>query len=234
MTASRPSASSTPAAPGAPDPASVAGVVDALGLTASPGQIRALVDYLALLARWNGVYNLTAVRDPQAMLTQHVADSLSIVAPLRRDATARRIEAGRVLDVGSGGGLPGIPLAVMQPDWSITCVEPVGKKAAFIRQAAGELGLGNLDVQAQRAERLTPPPTYDWITSRAFGSLELMVESTRRLLASGGCWVAMKGLSPTAEIDRLAADVSVFHVEPLEVPGLQGDRCLVWMRPVKA
>ncbi len=209
--------------------ASVAVVLDALGLDADPAQTQALADYLLLLQRWNSVYNLTAVRDPQAMLTQHLADSLAIVAPLRRDAASRGIVTGRVLDVGSGGGLPGIPLAVMQPGWVITCVEPVGKKAAFIRQAAGELGLRHVDVLADRVERLRAPPTHDWITSRAFGSLKLMVESTRALLAPGGRWVAMKGVRPDVEIAELPDDVTMFHVEPLAVPGMTAERCVVWI-----
>lgn len=183
--------------------------------------------YLGLLAKWNAAYNLTAVRDPAQMRVQHLADCLSVVAPLRRQLGGR---AARILDVGSGGGLPGVVLALSDPSWDVTCVDTVGKKAAFVRQVAGELGLPNLHAEHARVESLKAAP-FDVITSRAFASLPDFVRWTRPLLASGGIWMAMKGKRPDDEIAALPADVEVFHVEPLAVPGLDAERCLVWMRP---
>ena len=203
--------------------AAVAGVCAALGLEASPAQVDALARYLALLQRWNATYNLTAVRDPAQMLTQHLADCLAVVAPLRA-----RVPAGRVLDVGSGGGLPGVVLAVM--GWDVSCVDTVGKKAAFVRQVAAELRLANLHGVHARVEQLKAPP-FDVVTSRAFASLADFVGLTRAHLKPGACWMAMKGKVPDDEIAALPPDVDVFRVEPLAVPGLDAQRCLVWMRP---
>ncbi len=195
-----------------------------------------LLAYLDLLARWNATYNLTAVRDPQDMLRQHLADCLAVVGPMSRqlaqppgggaEATPRAI---RVLDVGSGGGLPGVVLAAMFPHWQVVCVDTVGKKAAFIRQAAAELGLRNLSGEHSRVESLRGAP-FDVITSRAFASLVDFTRLSRALLAPQGVWMAMKGRAPTDELAALPSDIDVFHVEPLTVPGLQAERCLVWMR----
>jgi 16S rRNA (guanine527-N7)-methyltransferase len=182
--------------------------------------------YLALLARWNATYNLTAVRDPVEMRVQHLADCLAVVEPLRRQLGLR---AARILDVGSGGGLPGVVLAVADARWDVTCVDAVGKKAAFIRQVAAELSLPNLRAEHARVETLKALP-FDVITSRAFGSLPDFVRLTRPLLAEGGMWMAMKGKRPDDEVAGLPPDVEVFHVEPLAVPGLDAERCLVWMR----
>ncbi len=199
-------------------------------------QVECLLSYLDLLARWNATYNLTAVRDPQDMLRQHLADCLAVVGPMSRqlaqspvgrgDATPRAI---RVLDVGSGGGLPGVVLAAMFPHWQVVCVDTVGKKAAFIRQAAVELGLRNLSGEHARVEALRGAP-FDVITSRAFASLVDFTRLSRSLLASQGVWMAMKGRAPTEELAALPGDIEVFHVEPLTVPGLDAERCLVWMR----
>ena len=186
-----------------------------------------LLAYLSLLQRWNATYNLTAVRDPAEMLTQHLADCLAVVGPLRRQLGAG--SQRRLLDVGSGGGLPGVVLAAMEPGWSVTCVDAVGKKVAFIRQAAAELSLRNLVGEHVRIEALKAQPC-DLITSRAFSSLADFVAPTRRLLAPGGVWAAMKGKTPDAELAALPPGISVFHVEPLIVPGLHAERCLVWMR----
>ena len=186
----------------------------------------ALVQYLALLQRWNATYNLTAVRDPAQMLTQHLIDCLAIVPALRRHAGDL---PPRVLDVGSGGGLPGVVLAVLNSAWSVTCVDSVGKKAAFIQQAALELRLSNLHSQHARVEHLKTPP-FQLITSRAFASLADFVNLTKPHLAPGGTWVAMKAKLPAAELAAMPADVVVFHVEQLDVPDLGADRCLVWMR----
>ena len=205
-----------------------------LGLPLAP--VECLLSYLDLLARWNATYNLTAVRDPQDMLRQHLADCLAVVGPMARqlaqppgggaDAASRPV---RVLDVGSGGGLPGVVLAAMFPHWPVVCVDTVGKKAAFIRQAAVELGLRNLSGEHARVEALRATP-FDVITSRAFASLVDFTRLTRSLLAPQGVWMAMKGRGPTEELAALPGDIEVFHVEPLTVPGLQAERCLVWMR----
>ena len=199
----------------------------ALSLTLPEATLDRLVAYLALLRKWNAAYNLTAVRDAAQMRVQHLADCLAVIVPLRRQAG----EGGlRILDVGSGGGLPGAVLAVAEPAWDLSCVDTVGKKAAFIRQVAGELALPNLHALHARVEALPGPP-FDVITSRAFASLADFVRLTRPLLAPGGVWMAMKGRRPDGELSDLPADIDVFHVEPLTVPGLAADRCLIWMRP---
>ena len=205
-----------------------------LGLPLAP--VECLLAYLDLLARWNATYNLTAVRDLQDMLRQHLADCLAVVGPMSRqlsqlaggvaDVASRPI---RVLDVGSGGGLPGVVLAAMFPHWQVVCVDTVGKKAAFIRQAAAELRLRNLSGEHARVEALRGAP-FDVITSRAFASLIDFTKLSRSLLAPQGVWMAMKGRAPTEELAALPSDIEVFHVEPLTVPGLQAERCLVWMR----
>lgn len=197
----------------------------ALRLDTNPRQIQALLDYLDLLQRWNATYNLTAVRDPQAMLAQHLADCLAVVRPVQRE-----LPAGRLLDVGSGGGLPGVVLAIMLPTLTVTCVDAVGKKAAFIRQVASTLALPNLHALHARVEKLQSEP-FDLITSRAFASLADFTALTAPLLAPKGTWAAMKGKQPTAELAALPAGTEVFHVEHLTVPHLDAERCLVWMRP---
>ncbi|HET9822137.1 MAG TPA: 16S rRNA (guanine(527)-N(7))-methyltransferase RsmG [Burkholderiaceae bacterium] len=184
--------------------------------------------YLGLLAKWNAAYNLTAVRDPAQMRTQHLADCLAVVGPLRHRLGAGR--PARVLDVGSGGGLPGVVLALAEPGWDVTCVDAVGKKAAFVRQVASELALPNLRAEHARVEALKAAP-FGVITSRAFAALADFVRLTRPLLAPGGMWMAMKGKRPDDEIAALPADIGVVAVEPLSVPGLDAERCLVWMQP---
>lgn len=213
----------------------------ALGLSLDQHRQRRLQQYLELLTRWNRVYNLTAVRDPAQMLTHHLLDCLAVVVPLRRQLAAAAagerpsadgpsIGTPRILDAGSGGGLPGAVLAIMEPGWSVTCVDLVGKKAAFVKQVAAELQLPGLRAVHGRVERMEG--AFDVIVSRAFASLDDFVRLTRPRLANpGGQWMAMKGRRPDDEIAALPADIEVFHVEPLAVPGLQAQRCLVWMRP---
>jgi len=198
----------------------------ALGLALPAGALDQLVRYLTLLRKWNATYNLTAVRDAAQMRVQHIADCLAVVGPLRRQADGRPL---RVLDVGSGGGLPGVVLAVIERAWDVSCVDTVGKKAAFIRQVAAELALPNLHALHARVEALPGPP-FDVITSRAFASLPDFIRLTRPLLAPGGVWMAMKGQRPLDEIAALPTDIDVFHVEPLAVPGLAAERCLIWMQ----
>lgn len=204
--------------------------VAALGLDINPAQETALTDFLALLSKWNRVYNLTAVRDPADMLTHHVLDSLAALPSVRQHLD--RLSEPAVLDVGSGGGLPGVAWAIAQPGWAVTCVDAVAKKVSFIRQCAAELHLPQLQAIHTRVEAL---PTRPWplITSRAFASLADFVQLTRHALSRQGVWVAMKGREPTEEMAALPSDIDVFHVEPLVVPGLNAERCLVWMR-VKA
>lgn len=184
--------------------------------------------FLGLLARWNAAYNLSAVREPAQMRVQHLADCQAVVGPLRRHLGDGRL--ARILDVGSGGGLPGVVLALADPAWDVTCVDAVGKKAAFVRQVAAELGLPNLHAMHARVEGLPASAPYDVITARAFASLSELARLTRSLLAPGGVWMSMKGKRPDDEMAALPGDIEVFHVEPLTVPGLDAERCLIWMR----
>lgn len=212
-----------------PDPAGVLrDVGNALGLELSAFQVDGLVRYLALLQRWNATYNLTAVRNPAEMLTQHLADCLAVVPALRRWRQQQR-QAQRLLDVGSGGGLPGIVLAVLEPDLRVTCVDTVGKKASFVRQVALELQLRNLEARHARVETLNEGG-FDIVVSRAFASVGDFTELTAGALAAAGVWLAMKGKQPAEELAALPPSIDVFHVERLAVPGLNADRCLVWMR----
>ena len=200
----------------------------ALGLSLAAAQHAQLLAYLDLLAKWNKVYNLTAVRDPAEMLTHHLLDSLAVIAPLVRHTQGG---AARVLDVGSGGGLPGVVIAICCPEMSVACVDAVAKKAAFVQQAAGVLGLSNLRGVHARVESITEP--YDVITSRAFATLADFTQWSAGSLGEDGVWMAMKGKHPTDEMAGLPPSVAVFHVEQLTVPGLNAERCLIWMRPAK-
>jgi 16S rRNA (guanine527-N7)-methyltransferase len=204
-----------------------AGLV-ALGLPLDDARVAQLLDYLALIGKWNRVYNLTAVRDPAEMLTHHLLDSLAVVAPLRRHLAQRGLTQARILDVGAGAGLPGVVLAICDPAWSVTCVDTVSKKATFIQQVAITLRLPNLQGLHARVETLTEP--FDVVTSRAFASLADFTQWSAAAVGEG-VWMALKGRDPVDEVAALPADVEVFHVEPLAVPGLDAERCLVWMRP---
>ena len=203
-----------------------------LALLLDDAQITHLLDYLALIEKWTKVYNLTAVRDPAEMLTHHLLDSLAVIAPLRKQLALRNpMNAGpltKLLDVGSGAGLPGIVIAICCPEVSVDCVDTVAKKAAFIRQVAATLRLPNLRGLHARVESLTDQ--YDVISSRAFASLVDFTSWSSASLAEHGVWLAMKGKHPADEIATLPAEIAVFHVEQLVVPGLNAERCIVWMR----
>ncbi len=206
----------------------------ALALDVTDVQVGQLLDYLALIQKWTQVYNLTAVRDPAAMLSQHLLDSLAVVAPLRRHlaATGAGVVSGgkpRLLDVGSGAGLPGIVLAICDAGLVVDCVDTVAKKAAFIQQAAVALKLRNLHGIHARVESLAGP--FDVVSCRAFASLADFTTWARAALGPGAVWLAMKGKHPADEIAALPAEVQVFHVEPLTVPNLDAERCIVWLRP---
>ena len=216
-----------------------------LGLVLTAQQVDALVAYLTLIQKWNKVYNLTAVRDPAEMLTHHLLDSLAVVGPLRDRlaalkpamqaaepeppvATTQTPTSVRLLDVGSGAGLPGIVIAICFPDIQVDCVDTVAKKAAFIQQVAVTLKLSNLRGLHARVESLAGP--YDVISSRAFASLADFAIWSKIALAGQGIWMAMKGKHPSDELAALPAGVDVFHVEQLTIPGLDAERCIVWMR----
>lgn len=203
----------------------------ALGLALSESQYRQLLDYLDLIQKWNKVYNLTSVRDPAEMLTHHLLDSLAVVLPMRTQLQ-RLAESGqpadRVLDVGSGAGLPGVVLAIVCPELKVDCVDTVAKKAAFIQQVAVSLGLPNLRGLHDRVEKLTE--RYGLVCSRAFASLADFTQWSGAALEEGGAWMGMKGREPTDEIAALPPGVRVFHVEQLAVPGLDAQRCIIWMR----
>ena len=201
--------------------------IAALGLSVDGPAQQQLLDYMALIQKWNKVYNLTALRDPQEILSHHVLDSLSAIAPLMRE-TRLFGEAFSFLDVGSGGGLPGVVIAICCPNVSVTCVDAVSKKAAFVQQVAASLRLGNLKGVHARVETLAGP--FDVIGSRAFASLPDFVNWSASALAPNGIWMAMKGKLPEEEIASLPPNAQVFHVEQLHVPGLNAERCMVWMK----
>ncbi|MDD4885404.1 MAG: 16S rRNA (guanine(527)-N(7))-methyltransferase RsmG [Thiomonas sp.] len=196
----------------------------ALDLDFSARQEQQLLDYTALLQRWNRVFNLTAVRDLEGIARLHLADCLAALPALQRAAP------GRILDVGSGGGLPGIVLAIGLPDTDIHLVDTVQKKCAFLQQTCGSLGLRHVTVHHARVEALQDATGFDCITSRAFSDLPLLVKSTRHLLAAGGQWCAMKAQIPEHEIAALPAAITT-RIEALQVPGLDAARCLVWLQP---
>lgn len=199
--------------------------VRALPLELSDAQVEQLIDYLALLSKWNAVYNLTAVRDPAQMITQHLLDSLAAVPAFRG--------AQNVLDVGAGGGLPGIALAIARPGMQVSMVDTVHKKTAFLTQVKAELGLRNVTVYTGRVEQLQVPQLFDVITSRAFAELNDFVAWSGHLLKEGGHFIALKGVMPRGEIERLPNKWQVVAVEALHVPTLNADRHLVFIEAGK-
>jgi 16S rRNA (guanine527-N7)-methyltransferase len=200
--------------------------LQSLSLELTQAQQQALLDYIALLGKWNKVYNLTAVREPEQMLSQHVLDCLAVLPPLKQVFP----EALDLIDVGAGGGLPSVVFAIACPHWQITAVDTVAKKAAFIQTTAHSLRLVNLRAVHSRVEALTGG--FDVVTCRAYASLRDFCDSSRHLLKPNGVWMAMKAKLSAEELTDLPATVRVDKVEPLAVPGLDADRCLVWMRPV--
>lgn len=202
-----------------------------LGLSLTDAQVDQLLAYQDLIAKWNKVYNLTAVRDPQEMLRHHLLDSLAAISPLLRQTGGQAV---KLMDVGSGGGLPGVVIAITCPQIEVHCVDTVLKKATFIQQVAASLKLPNLRGIHARVESLKAEEGsgYDVVCSRAFASLVDFTTWSRSALKPGAVWMAMKGKHPVDELAALPADVSVFHVEQLVVPGLDAERCIVWLRPV--
>ncbi|TAG27287.1 MAG: 16S rRNA (guanine(527)-N(7))-methyltransferase RsmG [Burkholderiales bacterium] len=211
-----------------PDLATLQTAAQELSIPLSASQSQHLLAYRDLIAKWNKVYNLTSLRDPAQMLVTHIIDSLAAAPPLQKYLKHAGITHCRLLDVGSGGGLPGVVLATVVDGLNVTCVDTVGKKAAFVQQAANELGLKNLSGVHARVEELKAEP-FDVITSRAFASLLDFVQLTRMHLKPGAVWMALKGKHPEDEIADLPADIDVFHVEQLSVPGLDAQRCMLWM-----
>ncbi|MBN2692211.1 MAG: 16S rRNA (guanine(527)-N(7))-methyltransferase RsmG [Burkholderiaceae bacterium] len=195
----------------------------ALDLNFNARQTQQLLDYTALLQRWNRVFNLTAVRDLEGIARLHLADCLAALPAFQRAAPRR------LLDVGSGGGLPGIVLAIGLPETEVHLIDTVQKKCAFLQQTCGSLALRQVSVHHARVESLQDAAGFDCITSRAFSDLPLLVQSTRHLLAADGQWCAMKGQHPADEIAALPPDLAA-RIEALQVPGLDAQRCLVWLQ----
>lgn len=198
------------------------------GISLPPGARNKLHAYLALLVKWNNVYNLTAIRDPEQMITHHVLDALAVL-PQLPDA-----ERARALDVGSGGGVPGLPLAIARPSWSVVLIDSNHKKGAFLRQAVIELGLANVETVTARVEDYVPNAPFDVVISRAFSDLLTFAESSARHLAPGGRLYAMKGVFPDEEIAQLPSIVRMIAAPALAVPGLDAQRHLVVMESVPA
>ncbi len=193
----------------------------ALGIRPEARQIERWLAHLALVARWNRIDNLTAIRDPRAMLAQHLLDSLSVAPHLR---------GRRLVDVGSGAGFPGLPLAILHPDWPVVLLDAAAKRVRFLRQAVLELGLDNVTVVQARVADWTPPAPADEVISRAFAPLDRFVAGARHLLAPGGRLLAMKGAVPAAELSALPRGIA-YTVTPLTVPGLPARRHLISLIP---
>ena len=195
--------------------------IAALGMSIAEPVQRKLLDYILLLDKWNKVYSLTAVREPERMISLHLLDCLAILP---------HVHASRLLDVGSGGGMPGIILAICHPDWQVTMIDSNSKKTGFLQQAAISLQLSNVTVVTSRVEQFQPAQPFDVITSRAFADLGDFVAWSQHLLAPGGCYAAMKGVYPQDEVARLPAGFVVSDVVPLQVPGLDAERHLLTIR----
>lgn len=191
-----------------------------LGVAAAAGAVTALVQYLELILKWNKVYNLTAIQDPERMATDHILDSVAIVPHIRPE---------RILDIGSGAGLPGIPVAIVRPEWNITLLDASHKRCAFLRQAVIELGLRNVEVACERIENYRPMRPFDTVVSRAFAETTLFARVAAACLAPDGFMLAMKGTYPHDELSTLPPGVHVQQVVKTDVPGLDAQRHLVIM-----
>ena len=196
--------------------------INQLPLQLSEAQVEKLLDYLALLNKWNSVYNLTSVRDPLEMVKLHLLDSLAAVSAFAG--------AANVLDVGAGGGLPGMVLAISRPDMKVSMIDTVHKKTAFLNQVKAELELSNVTVYTKKVQELEVKTKFDVITSRAFADLSDFVNWSGHLLAEGGQYIALKGTAPAEERERLPASWKVQKLEPLAVPGLDAERHLVFIQ----
>ena len=219
---------SSPAGQGAGHEHELRAGLAALGLSLSDEQVQKLLAYQSLIGKWNQVYNLTAVRDPAEMLTHHLLDSLAAVPALQRHLAAQGLNAAKLLDVGSGAGLPGVVFAICYPHLAVTCVDTVGKKAAFIKQAGLALSLPHLTGLHARVETLKDA-SFDVVCSRAFASLVDFTNWSTDALAPGGVWMALKGKHPADELAALPASLEVLQTEPLAVPGLDAERCICWI-----
>ncbi len=206
--------------------------VQQLGLSLDDTQIGLLMGFLDLLQKWNKVYNLTSVRDPQETLTHHLLDSLAAVTPLQKYLASRALAAPKLLDVGSGGGLPAVVFAICLPQLDVSCVDTVGKKVAFIQQVAANLRLRNLRGIQSRVEQLSQP--YDVVSCRAFAALQDFTAWSAQTLKPDGIWLAMKAKRPDDELALLPDGVQVLQIEPLVVPGLDAERCIIWMQKTPA
>jgi len=200
----------------------LAGGIKQLGLEATPEVQQKMLNYLALLQKWNKVYSLTSIRKPEQMVSIHLLDSLAVLPYLW---------PGRWLDVGSGAGLPGLVLALMRPEWSFTLLDSNSKKTSFVQQAVIELGLQNVSVCCARVEEWRPENKFDGIISRAFAEVAEFTGLTRHLLLQNGGWVAMKGL-PGEELERLPAGIALERIISLQVPCLDAARCLVLLKAI--
>lgn len=196
--------------------------LSALGLDLSVEQQQQLLDYVALIAKWNKVYNLTAVRDPEAMLTQHLLDSLAVLPHLAG--------VNRIIDIGSGAGLPGIPFAIARPECKLTLLDSIHKKSTFQRQACLELGLTNVEIVGERVEHYQPSNKFEAVISRAFSDLSEFARLSAHLLEKGGKLCAMKGIYPHEELGKLPQQFKLQEVIPLTVPGMDANRHLVIIR----
>ncbi len=195
--------------------------VAALPLELDADVLQRLIDYLHLLVKWNRAYNLTAVRQPEQMVTRHLLDSL-VIGPY--------LHGPRILDVGTGAGLPGIPLALAYPELHFTLLDSNGKKIRFVTQALAELGLRNVDVVQSRVEAYQPVNRFDTITARAYSSVEELLKQTAALLADEGQYLIMKGAYPLAEIEALPEGYTLEAIHPLQVPNLDAERHLLVVR----
>lgn len=195
--------------------------IEEMQLELSGDKIAKLMDYLALLFKWNAVYNLTSLRDPMQMVTHHLLDSLAAVPAFA--------DAKNVLDVGAGGGLPGMVLAICRPDMKVAMIDTVHKKTAFLTQVKAELGLTNVTVYTKRVEQLEVKESFDVITSRAFADLSDFVNWSGHLLAEGGQFIALKGVAATEEQQRVPASWQITELKPLKVPKLDAERHLVYI-----